>query len=337
MTNINIGLKPGSQNTVVAVRNEKRTEEITTKTIKTCIRYPKNNLLKPTTLKPMVGDEAAKFADAKYPLNLGLVETQEGLQQIIEIFQSIEIPQGSDIVVASPAMEINEGQTMLADAVKEVFHPNKLYLVSEALCSNIYLLMNQGHIGDPNDLLSKTILSANLGSSTFEFGCFDQTDIVHLSAHSEAGGNIVDEKIFTKIQNAIGDAMITLPDIRAMKEACSLKEAKEFEVKGQNRDGIVVKTVSHEVTEPVREYVNTVAEIIKKELKSISPQIRRSAFEMPLAISGGMVNIDGLPELLTDALEDKLNYPIKTIYSQEKNSHMTAAIGALMLCEAAGG
>ncbi len=71
--------------------------------------------------------------------------------------------------------------------------------------------------------------------------------------------------------------------------------------------------------------------------RSPDPQIRRSAFEMPLAISGGMANIDGLPELLTDALEDKLNYPIKTIYSQEKNSHMTAAIGALMLCEAAVG
>jgi hypothetical protein len=49
----------------------------------------------------MVGDEAAKFADAKYLLNLGLVETQEGLQQIIEIFQSIELPQWMDIVVAS--------------------------------------------------------------------------------------------------------------------------------------------------------------------------------------------------------------------------------------------
>lgn len=336
MTNINIGLKPGSQNTAVASRNESK---INTKAIKTCIRYPRNNLLEQQiVLKPMVGDEAAKFADAKYPLNLGLVETQDGSQQIIEIFRSLEIPQGSDIVVASPAMEINEGQMRLADAVKEVFHPNKLYLVSEALCSNIYLLINQGIIAGPNDLLSKTILSANLGSSTFEFGCFDQTDIVHLSAHSEAGGNIVDEKIFTKIQNAIGDAMITLPDIRAMKEACSLKEkeAREFEVKGQNRDGIVIKTMCHEVTEPVKDYINTVAEIIKKELKSISPQIRRSAFEMPLAISGGMANIDGLPELLTEALEDKLNYPIKTIYSTEKNSHMTAAVGALMLCEAAG-
>jgi len=326
-----IGLKPGSQNTAVASRNESK---IVTNVIKTCIRYPRNSLLNQTAaLKPMVGDEAANFADAKYPLNLGLVETQEGTQQIMEIFKCLEIPQGSDIVVASPAMEINEGQMRLADAVKEVFHPNKLYLVSEALCSNIYLLMNQGIIQNPNDLLSKTILSANLGSSTFEFGCFDQTDTVHLSAHSEAGGNIVDEKIFTRIQSSLGDAFITLPDIRAMKESCSLTEIRQFEVKGQNRDGIVVKMVSKEVTEPVMDYVNIVAEIIKKELKSISPQIRRSAFEMPLAISGGMANIEGLPELLTEALEIKLNYPIKTIYSKEKNSHMTAAIGALMLCE----
>ncbi len=34
---------------------------------------------------------------------------------------------------------------------------------------------------------------------------------------------------------------------------------------------------------------------------------------------------------------EDVSYPIKTIYSQEKNSHMTAAIGALMLCEAAVG
>lgn len=331
-----IGLKPGSQNTVVASRIE---SVILTKAIKTCVRYPRNALINKIAVpKPIVGDEASKFADAKYPLNLGLVETSEGMKQIIEIFKSLEIdiPHGSDIVIASPAMEINEGKMRLADAVKEVFHPNGVYLVSEALCSNIYLLINQGMIHDPNDLMSKTILSANLGSSTFEFGCFDQTDTVHLSAHSEAGGNIVDEKIFMKIKNSIGDAMISLPDVREMKEGSSLKEQREFEVKGQTRDGIVVKTVSEEVTEPIKEYVNMVAEIIKRELRNISPQVRRSAFEMPLAISGGMANIEGLPEELTNVLNDKLNYPIKTIYSTEKNSHMTAAMGALMLCEAVG-
>lgn len=320
-----IGFKPGSQNSCTARRG--KGNKIQTDCKKTCVRYPKT-ILQKTGKGRIVGDEAEGHKDSKYPLNLGLIESQEGIQQMKHILEAFNIPMGSDMVIASPAMEITEGKQWLTKAVDEVCTPNRIWMVSEALCSAVTILK------DANKIKDTTHMVANLGSSTFELGCFQGTNIVHLSAHSEAGGNIVDSKIMNKIQGAIGDAMITLKDARDYKEKASLTEPKTFIVKGQTRDGITEGAVKDEITTPLKEYVVAVCEVIKKELKIINPQIRKAALENPIIISGGMSNIEGLPELITSTLSETLHYNINTDYLKDGSAHIAPAIGALMLAEA---
>jgi len=321
-----IGLKPGSQNTCMAWRDDER--KIQFKPTKTCVWYPKSILQKRIYSEPVVGEEATLHADADYPLNLGLVEKETGFQQIKDILKKLNIPQCSDMVIASPAMEINKGKMLLSKAVDEISNPNRMWMLSEALCSAVYVL------DDPNKIKEGTYIVANLGSSTLEFGCFHEAETVHLSAHSETSGDNVDKKIMTRIQNTIGDAMITQKEARDQKEKSSLTTPKQFIVRGQNRDGIVETEVCDEIIEPLRDYANSASEIIKKELKIIHPEIRKAALENPLIVSGGMSNIEGLPELIIEKLNEKMNWKFDLLYSEKHNSHIAPAIGALLLAEA---
>ena len=323
---IKIGLKPGSQNTCIAMRTPEGT--ISTKCIKTAIYYPRTLLQEQSAEPPLIGEEALLHAGALMPLNLGLVETEDGVQQIKDILTSLALPQDADMVLASPAMEINEGKNRLIHAVDEVCSPKSMFEFSEGVCSAAYIL------GNAEKLKDTTMLVANLGSSTFEFACIHEANTIHLTAHSDISGNNVDEKIRHRIQNSIGDAMITIKDVREIKETTSLKEPKTFKIKGQTRNGIVEQEINNEVLLPLTDYVERVCETIKHEIRTIKPELRKRALENPLIIAGGMANIDGLPESIEDTLSLMLNYPIKIAYSKSRDNHIAPAIGALMLAEA---
>lgn len=322
--NICIGCKVGSMNTALALRNG---DGIDIRTMKTYIKYRKD--LKGNPLPPIIGDEAANMADSIAPLNLGVIENEAGVEQTKLILEAMNIPKHSNMVLAAPAVELLEGKNRLARAVKETCLPlhNRIHVYSECLCSAVYILK------DPNTILSSTFFTVNLGSSTTELGCFNEGSVSHLSAHSEFSGDRVDNEIVTRIQNSVGDAMLLKKDIRTMKEQMSLTNPKTFNAPGFKRSGYVEVQVRDEIITPLKIYAENVAEAIKSEIiGNIDPHVSRLVLENPIIISGGMSNIEGLPELIISKLSDSLNYPVQ-FKSSDGCGHTAPAVGALMLCE----
>ncbi|MFA4870835.1 MAG: hypothetical protein WC623_21740 [Pedobacter sp.] len=309
-------------NTAIALRNG---DGIETKTTRTCVRYPKD--LSGKELSPVVGEPASLFADAQFPLNLGLVETDEGIRHTKDILASFDIPQGMNIILAAPAVEIAKGEKRLAQAVKEVCLPTKIRMFSECLASAVAVL------NDPKLILDSAFFSINLGSSTTEFGCFNSGTKEHLSAHSETSGNRVDHAIRSRIERSVGDSMFSLHDIQIMKESSSLKSPKTFKVPGFSRHGKIEKDVCEEIIIPLQEYANGVASFVADEIYSnVQPRVRKLALDEPIIISGGMANIEGLPELIIEKLSERTKCRIE-FKSSGTNNHIAPAIGALLLCE----
>ncbi len=321
-----IGIKVGSLNTAIAYRDENG--EIKNNFKRTCIRYPKDFIH--GHMKPIVGEEAFGFDDTYQPLHLGVIESDEGIQQTIDILDTFRIPPNADLIVlASPAMEINEGKKRLVKAIDSVASPKNIRECSEGLCSAIYILNN------PN-ILSSTFFTLNLGSSTTEFGCISEGEVIHLSAHGEVSGNTVDVSIENRIRNSISGAMFAPSEICKMKEKTSLKNPTEFIIRGTSRKGFIEAKISNEIISSINEYSEMVVDIVQNEIlnsNKVTPSIRKKAIEMPLIISGGMSNVEGLPELIISKLNEKINYNFAVEYPKNHDGHIAPAIGALILAE----
>jgi actin-like ATPase involved in cell morphogenesis len=321
-----IGIKCGSLNTAIAYRDENN--KIKKDCDRTCIRYPKDFVH--GHMKPIVGEKAFGFDDTISPLNLGVVEDEDGLQHTIDILTKFNIPKDAPLIVlASPAMEISEGKRRLVTAIDTVASPKNIKECSEGLCSAIYILGN-------TNILSETFFTLNLGSSTTEFGCVSDGDVIHLSANGDVSGNTVDNAIQNKIRNSVSGAMFDPSEICKMKENTSLKSPKEFVIKGTSRKGFTEVTISDEVISSINEYSDVVADFLQNEIlnsNKITPRIRKKAIEMPLIISGGMSNIEGLPELIIQKLNEKINFNFKPKYTKLGDGHIAPAYGALMLAE----
>jgi hypothetical protein len=319
-----IGMKIGSQITAIACRDEDGKIDITS--IKTCVRYS-NGFVKKGSASFKVGEDAAEYDDAIFPLALGVVETEEGVKQLIDILSTMQIHSGASIVLASPAVQMKEGNDRLAHAIKQVCQPQSLTMFSEGLCSAVHL--------SSLDFINKSaIFSLNLGSSTTEIGCFNDGDEIHLSAHPEACGNRVDKEIAKKVGNLVGDAIISIKSLREMKEDTSLIDPKTYTVEGMTRHGKKEAQVSDEIILPLKEYAANVATIFCGEvIGGVNTTIRNMALKSPLFISGGMSNVPGMPELIGDLIYEKMNHRFEIRCSQEKDNHLTAAKGALLIAE----
>lgn len=317
-----IGLKVGSLNTALAFRNG--SDGIETKHTRTCIRYP-NAVLKGASIK--IGDEATEYADAIYPLALGVIGNDKDIEHTTNILALLDIPKNSNIVLASPAVEMLEGKKRLASAVKKVTNYTKLWVFSEGLCASVNVL------GSPEPILNSTFFGINMGSTTTEFGCFSEGKIAHLSAHPEFCGNRVDNDILLKLRNTVGDLIISNREIRELKESANIKNPQPFVLKSMTRDGVVEHSVTTEIITPLETFVEGVSELVKREVTgNIKPEVRKAAFDSPLILSGGMVNITGLPELLKKSLSDKLRYDLDVKYTEADN-HISPSVGALLLSE----
>lgn len=327
----NIGIKIGSLNTAISLRSD---GEIVTQFKRTCIRYPKDTIHN-RQLSPIVGEEATPFSDVQFPLNLGLIETDEGIQQTKDILSVFNIHKGGNIIAAAPAVQITEGSERVIQVINEIFEPNTASLYSEGLCSSVCILKS------PMKILESTFYCLNLGSSTFEFGCFNEGETSYLSAHAEASGNKVDRSILNKISSSIGEPIISEKEARDIKEQSSLTNPKTFKINGFTRKGIVEKQINEEVLSALKEYIELVVDIADNEIHNVPSDARRMAFRiskdstkpMPLVISGGMSNIEGLSKLVCDGLSDRLNHKFDFVSPKIGMAHLAPSIGALILAE----
>lgn len=324
MSEIELGVKIGSQNTAVARRNESGKIELVH--TKTCVRYPKG-ILKREGDKPIVGEAAMEFVDAISPLRLGVVENVDGIAQLVDILGTLSLPTGARMVLASPAVQMKEGNNRLAEAIKQVCDPASLVAFSEGLCSAAWL-SGTGFIN------TSAIFSLNLGSTTLEVGCFHEGNEVHLSAHPEVCGDRVDKAIANRIGNLVGDVIVSEKKLRDMKEGASLLSPKTYTVEGMTRQGKKEVQVSEEIVLSLKEYADTVATVFCAEVMGVvNTNVRNMALKSPLLLSGGMSNIEGLPGLIGDLIFEKMHHKFEISCSKENDNHHIAAKGALLLAE----
>lgn len=319
-----VGIKIGSQNTSVATRNEEGKIDIV-KT-KTCIRYPKG-IIKKDNSEIKIGNDATEFADAKFPLRFGIVENDDGVAQLVDILGFFSLPIGANIVLASPAVQMKDGNERLTKAVKQVCSPKRFVAFSEGMCSATAL-------SDVNFINTSAIFSLNLGSTTLEVGCFYEGNEIYLSAHPEVCGDRVDKSISNRISSVVGDAIISEKQLREMKENDSLINPKTHIIEGLTRNGKKEVQITDEITISLKEYAGNVASVFCNEIISaVNTTVRNVALKSPLFISGGMGNIEGMPEYIRDLIFEKMNHKFEILYSKDNNNHLIAAKGALLLCE----
>lgn len=318
-----LGIKIGSQNTAVARRKEDGTIELNH--TKTCVRYPKGALKMDE--KPIIGDKAMVYEDVISPMRFGVVENIEGITHLVDILKTLGLPEGINMILASPGVQMKNGNAWLAEAIKQACAPKSLKAFSEGACSAAWL-------GGAEFINKSAIFSLNAGSTTFEVGCFRELNEIFLSAHPEISGNRVDKVIINRIRNTVGDAVFSENAIREMKEHASLLHPKTFTVEGITRKGKVEVQVCDEVTTSLKEYAEAVASIFSHEaMQVIEANTRNMALKSPLFMSGGMLNIEGMPELINDLIFEKTHHKFEISYSKEGDSHHIAAKGALLIAE----
>lgn len=323
----NTGVKIGS--TVTAIAQRDQDGKIILQEGRTCIWYP-DSVIKTSADKIIVGEEATKIDDAINPMKWGVVKNEEGIKHTADILRYLHMPTHGRVVLASPAVQMKDGNDRLSMAIRDVCTPHngKIRMFSEGLCSAVY-------IGGMETIKESTIFTLNLGSTTFEVGAFKRINQKHLSAHSEVSGNRVDAKIRTLVSNVSGDAIITDWDIRNMKETASLVDQETFQINAMTNGGRKTIEVLDEVLLPIGDYARSVAGIFCEEVfETIDTTIRNQALKSPLYISGGMANIPGVTDRIIDIINERLNIRFELATSKDGDNHTIAAKGALMLAEA---
>lgn len=330
MDNINlpVGVKIGSTYACASMMNgTERMDAV----IKSCVRYvrdPITNEIKQT----IVGEDTP---DAIFPLDKGIIESDENIVPVIQIIEKLGIPKFVRVVAAVPAVEILNGKERLKQAIGSALAPRKLVLFPEVFCGAVNALgIMEGTDGKKQlKALNSNFLAVNLGSTTTEVLIFRNGTRAYLNAFTKVSGNRVDHMLYDTLQNSMGKVIITLPMVREIKERFDLNNPHEVKFNVLTKKGMREEHVYKPVQDTIYTYIEEVAELLKSILvHSLDNEMIAQVLDNPVVLTGGMGNIKGLPEQLEHQLRIALNYQNVSVLKQV-DGHLAPALGALALTE----
>ncbi len=322
-----IGVKVGSMYSCGAVP-EVGTDVPRTTVVKSCITYVRDPINSQVT-EIIIGTETP---DSIFPLDKGIIESDDALEPTGEILDKLELPSDAYVVAAIPANEIMHGRHRLRQALMKALNPNKIVLVSEIYCGAVKSLgfMNSG---DESVLKAfhSSFLAINLGSTTTEILVIIRAKKKYLNSFTDVNGNQVDHDLYEAIQNNLGKVIITLPEVRAIKEAYSLKHPQDIMFKVMTKNGMTEQYTGKPIVNALKTYVSRVASLTTRILtNTLERETIAQILKSPIVLTGGMGNIEGLPEALEDELRSQLHYEYLTCMKQT-DGHIAPCLGALMI------
>ncbi|MBE8539971.1 rod shape-determining protein [Geoglobus acetivorans] len=306
---IPVGIKVGSQKTVIAMGDEIHVEE-------TCIREKENPVT--GTKDYIIGNDASELYgdDVTYMLRGGLPATEEEAELLRiflgEVAKKYGIPENSYVTYAIPSTELEEGIGLFKKVVsqvpigwsgKEVW--NDSFLASLALPEGL-------------GILDRTYAVINLGSTTTEFVAVRKGEIVFSMVTGEVSGDVVDRWIKNEIMNLTRGAVnVDLSTAREYKEKYAnllewknIKETVQLFEKGQ-----FTFRLDEAVNRPVERYLDGLIDFVTLEvlpsLAEFNFKIYRLVTGSEFVLTGGMARIPGLKEKFETKLSDALGSAIK--------------------------
>ncbi len=312
-----IGLKTGSRNLVY-------TTETGTIISPSCIAVETHLDGKPKEY--IIGD--TNHIKSVYPLNRGIITTEENKQLLIKILEHTKIPKFSKIVVAAPESELETGKNMLKDAIIKALSPDKeLILYPECFCGAVSLI---GVDNAVNDFFT----AINVGSTSTAIGIFSATDKLYLSSVNEVCGCTVDERLLARLKNVYGSLVIDLLKVQQLKERFNMSIGLESYTPIDILIGKEQKTISctPEFHYEIDLYAKRVADIFISLFSSPnSNNFRYNMVKSKVIVTGGMSNIIGLPKLIKSYIDDQTNSNIDL--QVVEHGELAPSIGSYLLAK----
>ncbi|MDD5454047.1 MAG: rod shape-determining protein [Candidatus Ratteibacteria bacterium] len=322
-----IGVKIGSTYSVSAAREEHETP--VTNVIKSCVSPvtdPDTTVLNDTYI-------GVERPDSVFPLDKGIIENDANILLTIAIINKLNIPPGAYVVAAIPALELTDGRARLKRALLESLKPAKMVLSPEVYCGAVTAL-GYSEINGKQRLkaLHSDFLALNLGSTTTEVLIALHGERKYLKAFTKVCGNMVDSELFDTLHNTFGKVLITMPQIRDIKEQFNMINQKDVIVNVlTHSDGVKKVPVQKVVMSVLDNYVFNVSDLLVNILKNnLTPETIAQVLDTPIVLTGGMNNIPGLAERIEKKMRELLHYEKLTVLKQV-DGHIAPAIGALTL------
>lgn len=325
--NQSIGVKIGSTYTVSAVRGGLNTP--VTKVIKSCVVHT----VDPVTHQTIDTEVGVYRPESLFPLDKGIIEKDEHIAPTEAIINKLNAPKGARVVAAVPAVEIQNGRDRLKRALLSALSPQKLVLFPEVYCGAVNSLGYFEHNGKQTlRALRSDFVALNLGSTTLEVLIALHGEQKYLNAFTAVCGNMVDHEILDALNNSLGKVIITLPEVRGIKEQFSMSAPQDIRFRVMTRpNGVVEVYTSKPVLKALNKYVLDVATQLTTIMKNtLTAEVIAQVLDTPIVLTGGMGNIPGLPERLEQQLKILLNYE-KISVMKQADGHIAPAIGALTL------
>jgi len=324
---IPVGIKIGSQRTVIVTDEG---EFVT----HTCIKEVEN----PVTGEKeyVIGDEALElFGDeVNYMLRGGFPGNEEEAEllkvYLTKLVREFDIPESSYVTYAVPSIESD----ICLNLLKKVIAQLPVGWVGKEMWNDSFL----GALALPEgmEMINKTFLVINLGSSTTEIVAVRRGEIVYSLVTGAISGDIVDRRIRNEIQNETRGAVnIDLNTAREFKEKyANLKNwEKVQETVHLFEKGRYSFRIDECIIKPVNEYTEEVADFVAMqflpELAERNFSVYRQIIRKDFILIGGMAEIPGLPEKLETILRDRLGVNINIKVPERPST--ASARGAYMI------
>ncbi len=318
---IPVGIKIGSQHTVIVTSDG---EFVT----HTCIREVENPIT--GEKEYVIGDEAIELFgdDVNYMLRGGFPGSEEEAELLkaflLRLVKEYDIPENSYVTYAVPSIE----SEVCVNLLKKVIAQLPVGWVGKEMWNDSFL----GALAFPEgmEMLNKTFLVINLGSSTTEVVAVRRGEIVYSLVTGAISGDSVDRKIRNEIQNETRGAVnIDITTAREFKERyANLKNwEKVQETVHLFEKGKYSFRIDECIIKPVNEYIEDVADFVAMqflpELAERNFSVYRQIMKRDFILIGGMAEIPGLAEKLEAVLRDRLGVGI-SIKVPEKPSTASA-------------
>jgi len=322
-----IGIKIGSLHTVIVTDDS-------IQIVHTCMKEETNPIT--GEKEYIVGNEAAEvFGDeAVYMLRAGLPGSEEEAE-LLKIFlgktiKEYGLPENSYVTYAIPSIE----SEYCLNLVKKVTAQVPVGWAGKEIWNDSFL----GALALPEglDMVTKTFLVINLGSSTTEVAAVRRGGIILSMVTGAISGDIVDRQIKNEIQNETRGAVnIDLSTARMYKEKYanllnweSVQETVHLFEKGKYSF-----KVDQCIIGPINGYLEEVADFVSREflpqLAERNFSVYKQIIERDFILIGGMAEIPGLKEKLQTLLSDRLGVGINI--QMPENPATASARGAYLI------
>ena len=330
-----VGVKLGSTRTVV--RYPDAAGETQTVRTLTCLATYEDAIT--GSERVLFGEQAAaEYPDrVEFMLRSGLPEDDERTElaqrYFDELVETNGVPQDSTVVYAIPTIDNEAGLRNLSEVIEgSAIGSVEMRSYPESLCSAIPAM------GDGVEAIDDVFVAVNMGSTNLEACAYRRGEQLLPFSTGSVTGNAVDRRIVNNVEEETqGRVHVDLTTAREYKEEHgNVGEFEPFsDVVQQPGGGSHEFTIEESVPDALNWYLDEAVDRVANEfLPDFANEYMKPyqmALSSPVALTGGMACIPGLPEAFEERLAAALDREVNVVTPPEPDT--AAAEGAMRIAK----